>query len=252
MFVDSTGRLGRYIGKQQQPVSLFVDRAQPNFRRVCMLDSELGIAVGDQSAAALTTTGGETWTDLSASPLPDLDFVVIAKQSEFVWLAGNPGNRIVRFNVRTRQLEIFNVPFKGQINAIEFVSEKQGWIAGSLGSIFATRDGGKTWIQQRGQQKRVALLVVAENHTQIPLEVLAKYNGEEGYLSACLTGARHSGLHVESAIERLGNNQLEQVPPEHLTPRRIARTLCTQRPSVVVICGSIPFTEMATQAIRWQ
>ena len=205
----------------------------------------------------MTHTGGATWSDLAvpqklANTLPNVDLRAIETQGNYVWLAGNPGNKIFRFDLKKRKLEIFDIPFRGQINDIEFVNENLGWIAGELGAIFATNNGGKTWRRQRGRHSRVALLVVAEDRTQLPLELLAKYAGEDGYLAACLIGRQpedHDQFPIHEALERLGCNCLQTTPSSRLTPARIAQAIRTWQPSVVVINGSIPFTEVATRAL---
>ena len=267
VFISPDGTLGRYTSERLQKTNVFSDSKNPRFRRVHMVNHEIGFAVGDKTTAMMTNTGGETWISLTDSPAfsrafqgktrPEIDLRTIEKQGNFVWLAGNPGNRILRYDLKTRSLKILTVPFFGQINAIEFVNERNGWIAGSLGTILATNDGGKSWRRQRGTQQRVSILMVSEDRSKIPLELLAKYSGEEGYLAACLYGdSDHQEpkfpelkFPLAAALERLGCVHSESVSRNELNASRIARSICTFRPNVVIINGGIPFTETALQSI---
>ena len=61
---------------------------------------------------------------------------------------------------------------------------RHGWAVGDLGTILATRDGGRTWQRQRAGGSRAALLGVFAEPDDVPLELLARLGGDEGYLAA--------------------------------------------------------------------
>ena len=63
-----------------------------------------------------------------------------------------------------------------------FVDQDRGWAVGALGTILATRDGGRTWRRQRTGGTRVALLGFFSEAHRVPLEMFALQSGEEGYL----------------------------------------------------------------------
>ncbi len=44
------------------------------------------------------------------------------------------------------QWQILNEGVKGNLNAIDFVNEKMGWVAGDDGVLLKTEDGGQTWL----------------------------------------------------------------------------------------------------------
>ena len=72
----------------------------------------------------------------------------------------------------------------GSVLIKRFVDEKHGWAVGALGTILATDDGGRTWRRQRAGGTRAALLGLFSDGRDVPLELLARLSGNEGYLGA--------------------------------------------------------------------
>ena len=70
------------------------------------------------------------------------------------------------------------------LSAIAFLDENRGWAAGALGTILATRDGGRTWRLQRSGGMRAPLLGIFPDPARVPLEVFAQQSASEGYLGA--------------------------------------------------------------------
>ncbi|MGH7127932.1 MAG: hypothetical protein ACREIV_05150, partial [Planctomycetaceae bacterium] len=59
-----------------------------------------------------------------------------------------------------------------------------------MGTILQTSDGGRTWRQVQGQDRRLALLTIAARPSRISFPLLAKFGGELGYRSGVLLPAR--------------------------------------------------------------
>lgn len=87
---------------------------------VTYADANVALAVGDFGTIVRTTDGGDTWSKVS---LPTEMFL-----PEDIAEIIEPGDIL--------------------LYGIDFASPSQGWIAGEFGSIFATTDGGVTWVAQ--------------------------------------------------------------------------------------------------------
>ena len=66
--------------------------------------------------------------------------------------------------------------------AIAFVDDQHGWAVGELGTVLATGDGGQTWRSQRAGGGRAALLILAAEPDDVPLELVAR-SGRQRRLS---------------------------------------------------------------------
>ncbi len=100
---------------------------------------------------------------------------------------GSPARRARRFftppTPATRGSR-FSTGVSIPLTAISFVDDAHGWAVGALGTILATSDGGQTWRRQRSGGARAALLCLVAEADDVPLELLAKISGNDGYLSA--------------------------------------------------------------------
>jgi len=67
--------------------------------------------------------------------------------------------------------------------ALSFVDTQHGWAVGAMGAILSTQDGGRNWQTWRGGARRAALLSIVSEPQRIPLEMLARLSGDEGYLA---------------------------------------------------------------------
>src|SRR5690606_8287257 len=67
------------------------------------------------------------------------------------------------------------------INALAFANRGQGVAVGTLGLVLTTADGGTSWQLARGGPRRAAAMVVASSPEAMPLELLARLSGGEGY-----------------------------------------------------------------------
>ncbi len=146
-----------------------------------------GVLVGQGGMILLTSDVGATWQDVPA-PLPEglagqFDFKALAVRGSKWWIGGAPGTRIFHTPDAGRTWRAAATPQHLPLEGICFVDDEHGWAVGQLGTILATDDGGQTWTVQRAGGSRVALLGLLSEAEDVPLELLAKLSGDEGYLS---------------------------------------------------------------------
>ena len=122
-----------------------------------------------------------------ASELPKaarhFDFAALAVRGPKCWIAGSPGTRVFHSADAGRTWSVFDTGITLPLRAMTFVDDQHGWAAGELGTILATADGGRTWQSQRAGGSQAALLALLAEADDVPLELLARLSGNEGYLS---------------------------------------------------------------------
>ena len=241
-----------------------------------------GWLVGDGGLAMLTRDLGHTWQTPQA-PVPagaaiQFDFHDVAVRNTKVWIAGTPGTRIFFTPDAGLSWQVFSTRQNAPLRAIHFADDLHGWAVGDFGTILATEDGGQTWRRQRAGGTRAALLAVFANGANLPLELLAKLSGNEGYLSVAeIVGrsdpseASQEGVpetdRVHEAVVALGGCGAEQawrfpLQPEALKIKgeaildewdrandgygatnleaHLVRQIRTYRPEVIVTHGASP------------
>jgi photosystem II stability/assembly factor-like uncharacterized protein/LmbE family N-acetylglucosaminyl deacetylase len=179
-----------------------------------------GWLVGDQGLVLTTTDGGQSWRRPPSAPpaaLADSDWAAVAVRGTHCWIVGEPGRRVLSSADGGRSWREFATPVDVPWRGVCFLDERRGWLAGALGTIAATRDGGATWsVQQRGGS-RLALLGLFGQPEDVPLELFARTSAVEGYLSAVellhetdFEASSHvsddRGQRIEEALARLGAN----------------------------------------------
>ncbi|MDI9444765.1 MAG: YCF48-related protein [Planctomycetota bacterium] len=146
-----------------------------------------GWLIGDGGLLMLTRDLGHTWQTPPATPPANVsgqfDFRALAVRGTRVWIAGSPGTRVLFTPDAGMSWQTFNTGQTAPLRAIQFVDDLRGWAVGDFGTILATEDGGKTWRRQRAGGTRAALLAVFAGAEDLPLELVAKLSGEEGYLA---------------------------------------------------------------------
>ncbi|MDY0167409.1 MAG: YCF48-related protein [Thermoguttaceae bacterium] len=134
------------------------------------------------------------------------DFHALAAHGEHVWTAGTPGTRVFHSADGGRTWQISPTGSFAPIRGMAFADERRGVAVGDLGTILATSDGGQTWQTQQAGGKRAALMAVFVRGEDVPLELLARLCGDEGYLGV---------------IEIVGRDDVEVAPrsPTHVADR---------------------------------
>ncbi len=157
-------------------------------RHIELAGRQDGWAAGDGGLVLCTHDGGKSWHP-PASRLPHhaahtFDFSAVAIHHNDVWIAGSPGTCVFHSSDAGRSWETLATGQSLPLRSLRFLDDKRGWAVGALGTILATRDGGRTWLTQRQGGARVALLGVFSEPENIPFELLARVAGNDGYLTA--------------------------------------------------------------------
>lgn len=160
---------------------------------------------GDGGLIRTSSDFGATW-HAPDGELPTgserIDFKAVAARGSHVWLAGEPGSIVVHSNDAGRTWQTSRTDSNVPLNGLCFLDEQRGWAVGALGSILATRDGGRTWRPQRQAGTRAALLAVFSEFERVPHEMLVQQAGNEGYLTAVELLTRKPGAHSNDDSSR--------------------------------------------------
>ncbi len=152
-----------------------------------------GWLAGDGGLVMLTGDLGHSWQP-PPGRMPEealqVDFQALAVCGAKVWIAGSPGTRVFHSPDAGHSWQSFSTGQNLPIRALCFVDDLHGWAVGSLGTILATNDGGRTWHKQRCGGTRAAVLGVFARADDVPLELFAQLSGEEGYLGILQVVAR--------------------------------------------------------------
>ena len=152
---------------------------------------------------------GVSW-QTPATELPDaaaaFDFYALAVHGPCVWAAGAPGTRIFHSADGGRSWQVWPTGISTPIRALAFADPQHGVAVGDLGAMLLTNDGGRTWQLCRAGGRRTALLGIFAAANDVPLELLARLCGDEGYLGA---------------VEIIGRNDIEvaEQSPTHAADR---------------------------------
>jgi hypothetical protein len=156
-------------------------------RQLDLSASGTGWLVGDGGLVLNTIDAGRSWST-TAGALPtgantEFDYAALATLGPHVWIAGSPGTRVLHSADGGRTWESTATGQSLPIRALSFSDEQHGWAVGELGTILATRDGGRSWQKQRSHATRTAVAGFFARPEQLPLELTAKLSADEGYLS---------------------------------------------------------------------
>jgi photosystem II stability/assembly factor-like uncharacterized protein len=182
-------RVARISGKRIEDVELGLPPAA-NIRRLRMSSETRGWIIGDQGLVRVTGDGGRTW-EAPTGALPAMskgsDFRAICARDENVWIAGSPGAVVWHSANGGRTWAMYPTGVSVPLAAMTFADGHRGWAVGGLGSILATRDGGRTWRVQRRGGVRVAVLAFFARAENVPLPLLVDVAGNDGYLMVVQT-----------------------------------------------------------------
>ncbi len=141
---------------------------------------------GDGGTVLFTADLGEHWRAPPALPRDTaalLDFAALAVRGPKCWIAGTPGSRVLHSPDGGRTWSVVPTPTTLPLDALCFPDDRHGWAVGAMGTILASDDGGRSWRRQRAGGARAALLGLFCHEDDVPLELLARLAGNEGYLS---------------------------------------------------------------------
>jgi len=147
-----------------------------------------GWLAGDAGLLMMTADAGMSWQtppgQLSTVVVGNFDFAALSVRGPKVWVAGTPGSRVFHSPDAGRTWHAFPTGVSTPIHSLCFIDDQHGWAVGELGTILATRDGGQSWQVQRAGGTRAAMLGIYSTERDIPLELVARLCGEDGYLGA--------------------------------------------------------------------
>ncbi|NLF72857.1 MAG: hypothetical protein GX575_27795 [Candidatus Anammoximicrobium sp.] len=175
---------------------------------------QVGWAVGDGGLAILTVDGGRSW-QLPEGLLPEaggqFDYRALAVLDGDCWIAGSPGTCVFHTPDGGRTWDCFQTGQTLPLRALTFLDANRGWAVGALGTILATRNGGRSWTVQQQGGARAALLGMFAESESIPLELLTDLGGDEGYLSVVNVVTRPSSGADDPAATQLDQRTHEAV-----------------------------------------
>ena len=113
---------------------------------VVFLNDTTGIAIGVFAALVQTEDGGAHWSDISSRIKEE------EKELQFFITEGDDSEEETEEMIEDEDIDFMEegMPvLEPLLNDIFFVNDQTGWIVGEEGSIFYTRNAGKTWKQQK-------------------------------------------------------------------------------------------------------
>jgi len=148
-------------------------------------------AVGDRCQVYSSGDSGMSWRRVEL-PIPKevsevLDLSAIAAHGSHVWMAGRPGSIVLHSGNSGQTWEVQKTGTAMPLFGMEFVNDACGWAVGALGTIVATKDGGKTWTTQRQGDHVASVLWITAHPENAPLEAVARLGGKEGYRNVVLS-----------------------------------------------------------------
>ncbi|QGJ72432.1 Hypothetical protein PBC10988_41530 [Planctomycetales bacterium 10988] len=166
-----------------------------------------GWCVGDGGLVLWTQDGGSSWQAPSGE-LPQngtalFDWHAVAADGQNVWIAGSPGTKLLHSPDGGKSWTWQSTGVTVPLLDLHFVSDREGWAVGMLGNILHTTDGGTTWKTQRSGGKRAALWACYAKPQDVPLEVIAKCGGNQGYLSIVHSIARYDLLPGQESASQM-------------------------------------------------
>lgn len=153
-----------------------------NYQSVAMLSGQVVFTASSQ--LEMSADAGDAWQQKQVAA--DVEARTIATQGSYVWMAGNPGSRIIRSTDMGGTWQSVKTPGTLPIHRLWFLDQQNGWAVGSRGMILGTDDGGTTWKLKRGGAKRMALLGVFADEDDIPWELLAQSSAGDSWRVHCV------------------------------------------------------------------
>src|SRR6056297_479634 len=149
------------------------------------------MAVGNNGSLYVSGNDGQSWraSDVLQGSGPSqtaIDIYDAALVDGALVCVGAPGNRIAVVD-SAGQVAFQDTPVHSPLRAVTFHGPQRGWAVGAFGTILATRDGGRSWRIQRGDDLRTAMLVVGQTAEDIPWSAFATESLEKGRRIAVAT-----------------------------------------------------------------
>jgi photosystem II stability/assembly factor-like uncharacterized protein len=288
LVVGGRGAAGRLARNEVSPAASAGDSR--GYHGVRWIDATRAWLVGDGGLVRATRDGGRTWTSPPTDPLAQepadvfaaigdwFDWRAVATRGAGVWIVGSPGSAVLTSHDGGTSWSLRATGTTMPLNAVEFLDERRGWAVGEMGSILVTRDGGLTWVAQRGGDRRSGVTIATATPEGLPAELLATNAVAEGRRASVFaplapaSASQHADtqgrlreaaialgaealdvdwrLVVESGDERLGAERLRELLDRRLDgdasewlAHRVRRHLLTYRPGALLAtasCDAVP------------
>jgi photosystem II stability/assembly factor-like uncharacterized protein len=178
-------------------------KAQPSGTRgalsaISFADQERGYVVGSGGVVLASRDGGVSWKPQNSGAKEQL-LGVYALNSKKAYAVGAFGTLIATSDggVTWQRQELSweklipsilkeSGPLEPNLNAIQFINEKLGWIVGEFGLVLQTRDGGQEWTAQNYGENLPQLFAVFFRDEQTGWAV-----GQLGTLMRTVDGGKH-------------------------------------------------------------
>jgi len=146
---------------------------------------------GGADGQLIRTVDAQSWNRV-ALPLSSVaqrvcQWRTVAQFDDQIWIAGTPGSIVMHSSDRGVNWDVQSTEQTLPLRSMVFVDSQRGWAVGPLGSIIATRDGGRTWYSQRRTATRVGLLAVTASDAQVPWPALVATSWDEVVASKSLS-----------------------------------------------------------------
>ncbi|MDO5580023.1 MAG: YCF48-related protein [Planctomycetia bacterium] len=142
--------------------------------------------VGEAGMMLQSNDGGISWSrfsgNLGADLLHRFDLNTLFAYGPYIWTGGEPGSLIFYSQDGGSSWNSAFTGVRTPVRRIFFTDPQNGWAVGDLGTILASRDGGRSWSVQREGGKRLAFLALWGKGTNLPWDAFVQSAGEEGYL----------------------------------------------------------------------
>lgn len=193
--------------------------------RSLKVSGNFAVAAG-QGGLILTssTSAGLKWgfaqPELPKEVLSSCDFESACISGKHLWVAGRPGTFILHSTDLGRSWEMQRTGQSLPLHSVYFLNENLGWAAGEMGTLLATRDGGKSWKVVRQEAQRAAVLFIHAASPSLPLETIALLGEDEGYHTTALRVTCAAAPSVPSRGPDDDRPQLRKAEPTGTPPRR--------------------------------
>ncbi len=251
------GQLGR-ANSAKWTLAKRGSEARSAINDICFIDENLGFAVGDDATILQTDDGGQSWQTTHIGPAwPEsgVDFNAATNQQSRIWIAGNPGGQVYRYEAGQSGWVRFPVPIPSPITRLQFINMQTGWAISQLGDVLRSDDGGEHWSVQRRGGRGVAILQIADDPSNFCPELFARYCTEQGYVGGAIlipdgrTNNPNSLDDCAQALGRVGNSLIIAAPQSLVDPSTgqlnanrtreyLVRQIRTLQPRAISIAGN--------------
>ncbi|WP_145072760.1 hypothetical protein [Aureliella helgolandensis] len=184
--VDRLGRSAMGVGHADR-----LDNISDGNRPLqCLTHTGLGWLAGGSAGELIFSRDGKQWQDLALPLSPAAKaccrWASIAQVDDEIWVGGAPGSVLLYSADRGATWSLKSTGHTLPIASLRFLDARRGWAVGALGSILATRDGGKTWYSQRQAAGRLGVLAISATDADTPWLPLIATSWDDQIASASL------------------------------------------------------------------